>query len=531
MLGRKLRGMLDSARRFLAPHLLGSARAMGLWPAGIGRFPPAIPSTGNHSNPNGSNDALQRLNMQAITALNEVDIAQCIGKALQVANAPCADGDIDRLRIKEVACLYAAAALLQGLGQLDEAIFWFRERKRLAATIARQLLAKHGNVRDPNNIFFGNFWTDHVGHIALLGIHVKRNLLEGKPYRGLTLFRLPAEKLANRCLVDHWRQYFTIVENTDDLPFHSESSPYISKNLYLEDRITGPETYFWQAYAEISREWEKAKGGPLLELAQAQIHSGEQALAAMGVPRGAWYVCLHVRSSGFKPVHDQLHDTLNADIATYDRAIDAIVERGGWVIRMGDVSMARLPARTGVVDYAHSPQKSHSMDVFLCGTCRFYVGTSSGLAYVPSLFDVPCVFTNWFPTGTRPLNGTDIFIPKLHWYDEEKDYVPFDESLAPPLGHIHAYPTLEALGISLKDNTPEDLRDVVVEMLNRLEGNVAYAEDDERLQARFDAVAVQSRSFGNARIGRDFVRKYRALLPHAGQLESESATRLNSRIP
>jgi len=32
-------------------------------------------------------------------------------------------------------------------------------------------------------------------------------------------------------------------------------------------------------------------------------------------------------------------------------------------------------------------------------------------------------------------------------------------------------------------------------------------------QQRFDAVAINSRSFGNARIGRDFIRKYRRLLP------------------
>jgi putative glycosyltransferase (TIGR04372 family) len=222
-------------------------------------------------------------------------------------------------------------------------------------------------------------------------------------------------------------------------------------------------------------------------------------------------------------VHEGLQDTLNADITTYDLAIDAIVERGGWVIRMGDPSMPRLPARKGVVDYAHSPHKADWMDVFLCATCRFYVGTSSGLAYVPNLFWTPCVLTNWFPTGTRPLNGTDLFIPKMHWYDAQNDLAPFAESLAPPLGHIHASPTLRAMGVSLKDNTREDLRDVVVEMLDRLEARAVYTAEDAYLQARFDAVANNSRSFGNARIGRDFIRKYRRLLPSGEVCGQEGA--------
>jgi hypothetical protein len=123
------------------------------------------------------------------------------------------------------------------------------------------------------------------------------------------------------------------------------------------------------------------------------------------------------------------------------------------------------------------------------------------------------VFTNWFPTGARPLNSSDIFIPKLHWYDEQDEFVPFAESLAPPLGHIHANPTLRALGVSLKDNTREDLRDAVVEKLDRLEAKATYTAEDNHLQTHFDAVAINSRSFGNARIGRDFIRKYRSLLP------------------
>jgi len=455
---------------------------------------------------------LRRLNRRAIDALNNVDIAGCICDAMPGATASCTDSEIEKLRIKEEACFYLAIALLQGLGRLDEAVFWWRERKRLVAAIVRHY-RQHDRVPAPRGLIFDHFWSSHVGHTALLGIHVKRNLLEGKPLRSLTLLRAPDPNRGNRCLVDHWRKYFTLIGRPGDLAISPGRLYYSAKSLYLEERLVGPESYFWRAYAEISRAWEQAGGGALLELSTQEIQRGKQALAAMGLPYGAWYVCLHVRATGFKPTHEGLHDTLNADIMTYDLAIDAIVERGGWVIRMGDPSMPRLPARNGVVDYAHSPEKADWMDIFLCGTCWFYAGTSSGLAYVPNLFEVPCVFTNWFPTGTRPLNGTDIFIPKMHWYDEDNDFVPFAESLAPPLGHIHANPTLRALGVSLKENTREDLRDIVVEMMDRLEAKAAYTAEDKHLQSRFDAVATNSRSFGNARIGRDFIRKYRRLLP------------------
>jgi putative glycosyltransferase (TIGR04372 family) len=521
MLKAKGQAMLGKAKGVLAPYLLRSARMMGLWRAEDAPFPSANPH-GRRAETTASIDDLRRLNRQAITALNDVDIAGCIRDAMPAATLSCTDGEIEKLQIKDEACFYLAVGLLQGLGRLDEAVFWWREQKRLSAAIVQHYLKQRDLVSDLHDPIFDQFWSSHVGHTALLGIHVKKNLLEGKPYRSLMLLRAPEPNPGNRYLVNQWQKYFRLVERPADMPYPLNYLRYAAKNLFLEERLLGPETYFWQAYAEISRAWEQAGGGPLLELSNPDIRRGKQALAAMGIPRGAWYVCLHVRSAGFKVLHEGLQKTLNADIMTYDLAIDAIVERGGWVIRMGDPSMPKLPARKRVVDYAHSPHKSDWMDIFLCGTCWFYVGTSSGLAYVPNLFEVPCVFTNWFPTGARPLNSSDIFIPKLHWYDEQDDFVPFTESLAPPLGHIHANPTLRALGVSLKDNTREELRDVVVEKLDRLEAKATYTAEDNHLQAHFDAVAINSRSFGNARIGRDFIQKGTGQATHASPLHGSA---------
>jgi putative glycosyltransferase (TIGR04372 family) len=454
--------------------------------------------------------ALREHHRLAVMALDNADIAGCIRHALPVASLSCSDEEIDKLLIKEGACFYLGLAYLQGLGQLDTAILWWRERSRTAERIARHFLGPR--ALSAHKPMFDSFWSRHLGHTAVLGIHVKRHLLEGPPYMPLTLVGTPESNPGNPCLVNHLRKYFDFVESTAHLPFPDRYVRYISRNMFLEPRLLGPQTYYWQVYAEISRAWEQAGGEALLNLSEEEVRRGREALSVMGIPRSAWYVCLHVRAAGYKATHEELQAALNADIRTYDLAIDAIVERGGWVVRMGDRSMPKLPHRRGVVDYAHSPQKTDWMDVFLFGTCRFYVGTSSGPAYVPNLFGVPGVFTNWFPTGTRPLNSCDIYIPKLHWYESDGDFVPFIESLAPPLGYIHADQTLQRLGVAIKENTREELRDVVVEMLDRLEATAVYTAEDTNLQAAFDMVARHARSYGSARIGRDFVRKYRRLL-------------------
>ena len=460
-----------------------------------------------------SNGDLRQLN-EALTALDAVDIQPSIENFIAIATAPAPPGDVERLHLKEQACLYLGIALLQGLGRIDEAMFWWRQRKAVAAEIFRIQFGDHAyDSVLSEGLIYDQFWSAHIGHTALFGLHVKRNLLEGEPFRRLALIRISQANRGNSWLVNRWREYATVADEPSALPFPFFYSPYTCKNIYLEESLAGPDCFYWDAYAQIARSWEEAGGGALLKLSPREMRRGSEYLATLGIPPGAWYVCLHVRSRGFARVHEGLQDTLNADIATYELVIESILERGGWVVRMGDASMPKLPARHGVIDYAHSPRKADWMDVFLCATCRFYVGTSSGLAYVPNLFGAPGVFTNWFPTGTRPLNGKDIFIPKLHWYDSDHDFAPFAESLAPPLGHLHAKPTLRSLGVSVRDNTGEELRDVVVEMLDRLDGKTTYTDEDESLNRRFDSVARKSRSHGNARIGRSFIRKYRHLLP------------------
>ena len=78
----------------------------------------------------------------------------------------------------------------------------------------------------------------------------------------------------------------------------------------------------------------------------------------------------------------------------YFSSVKAITDAGGIVIRLGDKSMKKLPKMEGVIDYAHSPHKSQSMDIFLAANCRFVIGTTSGLTTVCLGFDTPMVLVN-----------------------------------------------------------------------------------------------------------------------------------------
>ncbi|MFA5101315.1 MAG: TIGR04372 family glycosyltransferase, partial [Candidatus Omnitrophota bacterium] len=262
-----------------------------------------------------------------------------------------------------------------------------------------------------------------IGHLCVeLDCYIKEGILGMRPaYR--TILLAPKDKVANAHLLRYWRAYFRIVQSPLAIFFLQP----LARNSF-----TGYDTYRFAfstkgAYSpEIQK---KYYGRPaLLALTEEDNRRGWECLRRIGVPEGAWFVCVHCREDGYM---GQVNQSLrNAHIENYRLAMDAIVKRGGWVIRMGDPSMKRLPASQCVIDYAHSDIKSGQMDVFLCGACRFFLGGHSGLYHVSNVFGVPAVIVNYgHLAGALPYGAADIGIPKLIWSEKEKRYLHFGEIL------------------------------------------------------------------------------------------------------
>ena len=91
-------------------------------------------------------------------------------------------------------------------------------------------------------------------------------------------------------------------------------------------------------------------------------------------------------------------------------------------------------------------------------------------------------------------------------------YLNFSEVITTALGWAESTEYIASQGIKLVHNTPEDINAVVVEMMGRLEGKLKYSSQDEQLQERFDLLYTDNVNTANARIGRDFLRKWAHLL-------------------
>ncbi len=380
----------------------------------------------------------------------------------------------------------------------------------------RRSLAQAHQLDRLNMVFFPRFLAfGALGAYEYLCTYIKAEALSDGPVKQKILLVDPGTVVNNPCYLNYWRRYVTVITN----PALIGICAALEKVMLLPVSMLMPfrgkvRLSNFLTVGSIRECWDRERQAPLLTITPEDEARGRACLKELGVPPEAWFVCLHVREGG------RAENFRNADITTYAPAMEAVTAAGGWVIRMGDRQMQRLPRLSHVVDYAHSPLKSDWMDVFLSAQCRFFIGTSSGLYTVAMAFGVPVVATNYMSSYTMYcLTSKDIVLPRVCWDRREKRYLSFQELIAPPVGIAVSQRIYDELGLDIIPNTAEEIKGAVIEMLHKCDRELHYSEEDERLHQEFRLFSERcSLSYGdekvqvNARLGTVFLRQHAALL-------------------
>ena len=397
-----------------------------------------------------------------------------------------------------------AVCLYQGLGRMREATALFARANERDFAQAKAL----GVERLPYRVL-DEIWARHIGDAAILDYVIKLDILEGRRPQDIILYAPPGGRIGNRFLVEQLAQRLRLVERADDLPFAAAAVGALHYHYQFPRQPDGSTVFFWDLASRTHQRWHKEGRGPLLELPPDVAAQGWALLEKAGVPRGAWFVAWHVRDIRWRGLTAGLQAIRNADTASYLQAIDEITRRGGFVIRMGDGETAPLPPLANVIDYRHSDMRADWMDVFLLARSRFVLGSASGPIFVPPLYGVPVVLTNWWPPAMRPWHASDIYIPKLAKRAADETYLTLSETLREPVSYCHSLRHLRAReGIVVEDNDPELIRDAVAEMLTRLDGGSSSDADVADVRMRADRIYQSHGHFGMARLAAGFLRRH-----------------------
>lgn len=373
-------------------------------------------------------------------------------------------------------------------------------------------------------------WTQAIGHIACLDSYVKSMELGWLPKQRSVLAFDTRNPPIGWPLLKYWGRHIEVL-GAPDAPSRTIDQAIWGTKDSLGDaerdrRRAALMSSFWcgrngdgrvRWYAplgsDVQHAWHATRRPPLLSVDEDERDRFRTLMEqAFGLPKDAWFVLLHVREPGYKKGWEKTHAyTRNADIETYDAAIQHIVDRGGWVVRGGDPSMRPIAPRPNVIDYATSSLRSPELDILLCAECRFFLGTNSGFSLVPPLFGRRCVLTNWSPMGTPNWYPQDIFIPKLVRRRSTGEFIDFDTMYRNGSAWSQFQRDFEGEFEKL-DNTSDDLLSVTGEMLDELEGRFSLSGADQARLSRFAVLTAANGGYPGSRLGAYFAERYERLL-------------------
>lgn len=223
-----------------------------------------------------------------------------------------------------------------------------------------------------------------------------------------------------------------------------------------------------------------------------EIAEGDALLVKLGIPEGKPFVCFHARDQGYDKALGRYQKTFtryrDSNIEHMLPAAAAMTELGYAAVRMGSSVECRLKeSPPGVIDYASSEFRSDFLDVYLMSRCKFYIGGDAGLFALAEMFRRPVVFVNFSVWPEVHTWFTQPFIAKKYWSTRMGRLLTFREIFETGASTLYTLgdQAFQNAGIELIENSPEEIRDLALEVEARMSGTWKVLEADVQLQRDF----------------------------------------------
>ena len=228
-----------------------------------------------------------------------------------------------------------------------------------------------------------------------------------------------------------------------------------------------------------------------LQFTAEEDAAAKKELKNIGIEAGSTFICIIGRDSEYLKATSSLdysgHNYRDSNIENYLLAAKELADRGHFVLRMGaHVEKAIKSNDPKIIDYATKGYRTDLLDVYTAAKCHFFIGGNTGLDSLPVAFRRPLVTVNYMPIEfVRGHYSDNLIIFKKHWLKKEKRFMTFREIIESGAGTFYHAELFEQQGIELIENTSEEIRDVTIEMDERIKGTWETTEQDEKLQRQF----------------------------------------------
>lgn len=326
----------------------------------------------------------------------------------------------------------------------------------------------------------GKIHHGRIGHLALeTDLFLRKRQLGVFGDGPFYCFLCDSRGVANGQLLSMFKRVIPICQSRLLVAFYDGMFPIFKKTPFFQPLGLKNNEYF---------EFNNAK--PSISFTQEEIEKGKDLLKIFNVDfENDTYVCIFARDDAFlrqTMAHQNYgyHDPRDSDIDNFIEASKYLIQKGMTVIRVGSVVKKPISfSHPKLIDYSVSEHKSEFLDIFLIGTCKFFIGSSSGIGDVALLLDVPRLNVGMVEFGVVPTGKNCLYIPKKYKFVETNKYLSFDQALDIKLNPY--FRNAHELGIEAEENSPEDILKVTKEMYGRLEGAFKYSPEEEKLVQAF----------------------------------------------
>lgn len=392
-------------------------------------------------------------------------------------------------------------------GRYEDSLQCFERRDRAAQQMARSV------GLDPNTyVLLPHDCGTTLGCMGHLDAFLKRKVMTGDRRQYLLL--APEKEIANRVFLDYWADHITVITDPKKLEQLAPVEPAVAVNWnWALPRPNGDGLqleYVHRGIARVQRQWRQENRPPLLRLRPEHSSVVARQKRTWGMAESDWFICLHVRSAGFKQEAPGTADEFrNTPIEDYLPMIRDVVAAGGWVIRMGDPSMPKLDmADEGfagrVIDYAHAVERSPVLDVALCASCRVFVAAPSGLVTVAKAFGRPACLVNYPIYAGLPWHSEDLFVPRPYVSRKQRRVLSLEEVLSTDLIYADHGFQQDRTGVQLMRNTPEEIVEAVREALAPASYTTPAADRGREVRREFERLNRLYDTQVSARLGLHF---------------------------
>ena len=336
---------------------------------------------------------------------------------------------------------------------------------------------------------FGILPSRRIGHFANdVNVYLrlkKKNIFE------LDLFYLE-KPVCNYALSDIYKRYLNIYPEFIILPFI-----ILNKIIYLRSSKHEIKINPFVESADLrDRDKEEKK---INYFSEKQLENGYNFLEKIGINKGKKFACLLVRDPAYvKSLFNDTYDLKyqkSGDDSNYrysnpnnfKLASEFLISKGYYVIRMGKTVSDSININDDkFIDYAKSDYKNDFLDIFLASQCNLFLSTGAGLDVIAAIFDKPIIFVgNTQVAWTRSANKKQLTIFKHFKNSITGSYLSMNDIFSYNLALCENDKSFEDKNIELIENSPEEIKDAVIDMLNLIENNFELNIENKSIHQNF----------------------------------------------